>query len=466
MKIDLSNLTIAKARDGLKKGDFSARELTEAYLSHIAAENATLNAYLEVFDDALAQAETAGKALDRPLAGIPLAMKDNILIKGKHATAGSKILSGYAATYDATATKRLREAGAVFLGRTNMDEFAMGSSSENSAYGATKNPRDLSRVAGGSSGGSAAAVAGDLALASLGSDTGGSIREPASFCGVVGLKPTYGAVSRFGLIALGSSLDQIGPFAKTVADAEVLYSVIEGRDPLDSTSVPEELRRAPGEPKRIGVPMEFVERDGIDAEVFADFKSSLERLKSLGYSLHDVKLPNLGYALAVYYIIMFAEASTNLARFDGVRYGLRKEGDSVLSMYELTRGEGFGKEVRRRIMLGTYVLSSGYYDAYYRKAASVRALIANDFKEAFKDVDVIAMPTAPAPAFRLGEKSNDPLAMYLADIFTVPMNLAGVPAISIPSGTTKEENLPLSLQLIAPHFGESSLFNIGKRFET
>ncbi|MBX4215863.1 Asp-tRNA(Asn)/Glu-tRNA(Gln) amidotransferase subunit GatA [Candidatus Parcubacteria bacterium] len=460
--IDLASLTIGKAKDHLAKGDFSARELAEAYLSNIEKKNGDLNAYLETYGDVLAEAD---RAKGGALSGIPIAVKDNILVKGKKATAGSKILESYTATYDATVVKKLREAGALFLGRTNMDEFAMGSSTENSAYGVTKNPRDLARVAGGSSGGSAAVVAGDLALASLGSDTGGSIREPASFCGVVGLKPTYGAVSRFGLIALGSSLDQIGPFAKTVGDAELLFDVMAGEDPYDSTSVPARLRAAPtGEKKVIGVPMSFIERDGIDPEVLADFKSSLERLKGQGFTIRDVTLPNLGYALAVYYIIQPAEASTNLARFDGVRYGLRKEGKDVLSMYEQTRGQGFGKESRRRIMLGAYVLSSGYYDAYYRKATAARSLIARDFAEAFNEVDAIAMPTSPTPAFKIGEKAHDPLSMYLADIFTVPMNLAGVPAISIPSGKTKG-GLPLSLQLIAPHFSERTLFSIGARFE-
>ncbi len=469
MSIDLKELTIKGASEHLKDGDFTARELVEACLKKIEEKNGRINAYLEVFEDALEQADMADKKIKlgniSALTGIPMAVKDNILIKSKIASASSKILSNYRATYDATVITKLKKAGAIFLGRTNMDEFAMGSSTENSAYGATKNPHDETRVAGGSSGGSAAAVAMNGALASLGSDTGGSIRQPASFCGAVGLKTTYGAVSRFGLMSMGSSLDQIGPIAKTVGDAEIIFDVISGYDKFDSTSVPERERDKPAKSKKtIGVPYSFIEREGIDKEVLANFKETLEKLKSSGYEIKDIELPHLKYSLAVYYIIMPAEVSTNLARFDGVRYGLRKEGETLLDSYKKTRGNGFGKEVRRRIMLGTYVLSSGYYDAYYNKATSVRALLEKNFRNAFQEVDAIATPTTPTPAFKIGEKTGNPLEMYLADIFTVPVNLAGVPAVSIPSGKT-QSGLPLGFQLIAPWWGEASLFEIGKSFE-
>lgn len=467
--IDLKNLTIKKARASLDNGDFTARELTEAYIEKIKKNNSDINAYLEVFEDALAQADSADKIIKsgnaRALTGIPIAIKDNILIKGKIASAASKILANYKATYDSTVIKKLKEEGAVFLGRTNMDEFAMGSSTENSAYGVTKNPRDTKRVAGGSSGGSAAAVAMDGALFSLGSDTGGSIRQPASFCGVVGLKTTYGAVSRFGLMAMGSSLDQIGPITKTVEDAEIVFNSISGWDKFDSTSIPDKERGREKKLKKVvGVPKDFIETEGIDHEVLSNFKESIEKLKASGFTIKEISLPSLKYALSVYYIIMPAEVSTNLARFDGVRYGVQEKGDSLIDTYGKTRGVGFGKETRRRIMLGTYVLSSGYYDAYYNKATSVRKMIEKDFEKAFENVDVIATPTTPGSAFKIGEKTKNPLEMYLADIFTVPVNLAGIPAISIPSGTTKD-GLPLGFQLIAPKLGEQILFDIGKKFE-
>ncbi|MEK7115712.1 MAG: Asp-tRNA(Asn)/Glu-tRNA(Gln) amidotransferase subunit GatA [Patescibacteria group bacterium] len=469
-KINLKELIIKKAKENLAAGDFTARELAEAYLKSIEEKNKDINAYLEVFDDVLVQADRADRKIKEggagALLGIPFAVKDNILIKGKIASAASKILSNYRATYDATVVKKLKESGAIFLGRTNMDEFAMGGSTENSAYGVTKNSHDTSRVAGGSSGGSAAAVAMDGALAALGSDTGGSVRQPASFCGVVGLKPTYGAISRFGLMSMGSSLDQIGPIAKTVEDAEIIFKAISGYDALDSTSFPEKMRESIRNPKKvIGVPYEFIEHGGIDKEVLQNFKTSIEKLKTNGYEIKDISLPHLKYSLAVYYIVMPAEVSTNLARYDGVRYGVEVKGENLLDTYNKTRGLGFGKEARRRIMLGTYVLSSGYYDAYYNKATSVRALLREDFKKAFAGVDAIATPTAPTPAFKIGEKTNDPMAMYLADIFTVPVNLVGVPAISVPSGRTKNGNLPLGLQLIAPWWGESTLFKIGRMFE-
>ena len=465
MATDLNSLTIRNASDCLRKKEFSARELAQAALDRIAKNDGDIHAYLEVFEDVLEQADEAQKKIESgtssDLTGVPFAIKDNILIKGRRAGAASKILDGYVATYDAMVTEKLKAAGAVFVGRTNMDEFAMGSSTENSAFGPTRNPHDTTRVAGGSSGGSAAAVAMGSALGALGSDTGGSIRQPAAFCGLVGMKPTYGSVSRYGLIALGSSLDQIGPFGKTVADAEIIYDAISGYDARDSTSVPE----APSmkEAKTIGVPLDFL-GEGIGEEVRNNFELSVHKLKNLGYNIANVSLPNLKYSMAAYYIIMPAEASANLARFDGIRYGLSIDGGDMIASYMKTRGEGFGKEARRRIMLGTYVLSAGYYDAYYNKANAVRAIIKEDFKNAFREVDSIVLPTSPFPAFKVGEKADDPLAMYLADIFTVPVNLAGVPAISVPSGMTKDD-LPLGLQIIAPHFAEKNMFSIAKKFE-
>ena len=479
IKIDLKTLTIEKAHNFLIKGDFSAVDLTKAYLEEIKKKNKDINAYLEVYEDVIKQAEEADKMIKRGeatmLTGIPLALKDNILVKGHKVTAASKILGDYKGGYDATVIKKLKAQGAVILGRTNMDEFAMGSSTENSAFGVTKNPHDPARVAGGSSGGSAAAVAMDGALFALGSDTGGSVRQPAAFCGAVGLKPTYGAVSRYGLMAMGSSLDQIGPVAKTVADAEIIFNAIAGHDEMDATSIPVELRQATktlrqaqGKPKRIGVPRDFMNQEGFDAEVLANFNQSLEKLKKLGYEIVDIELPNAKYSLPVYYILMPAEASTNLSRFDGTRYGLRSVGKNLIETYNKSRGEGFGREVRRRIMLGTYVLSHGYYDAYYNKANKVRNMIEQEFIKAFDikngGVDAIATPTNPTPAFKIGEKSKNPLAMYLSDIFTVPANIAGIPAISIPAGFSKD-GLPLDLHISAPHFREDILFTIGKEFE-
>ncbi|OHA84511.1 MAG: aspartyl/glutamyl-tRNA amidotransferase subunit A [Candidatus Yonathbacteria bacterium RIFOXYC1_FULL_52_10] len=474
MAIDPKQLTIAKAAAHLAHKDFSAEELTQAYLDAAEKKNPEINAYLELFSDARDAAKAAdarrAKGETNPLLGIPLAMKDNILIKGKHASSASKILETYVAPYDATATKRLKDAGAVFLGRTNMDEFAMGGSTENSAFGPTKNPHDTTRVPGGSSGGSAAVVAADIALGSLGSDTGGSIRQPASFCGVVGLKPTYGAVSRFGLMAMASSLDQIGPFAKNVEDTEILFNAIKGNDPLDSTSAPDARFASASGAKtklRIGVPESFAYGEGVDPEVVANFKETLAALAKAGHEIVPIELSHITHSLAVYYILMPAEASTNLARYDGVRFGMLKEGAKLFDDYAETRGAGFGREVRRRILLGAYVLSSGYYDAYYHKATAVRAMIEADFARAFTDVDIIATPTAPTPAFAIGEKSSDPLQMYLADIFTVPANLAGVPGISVPSGSMLRDGkmLPLGIQFLAPHFREDMLFAAGKSVE-
>jgi len=390
------------------------------------------------------------------LAGIPIAIKDNILIKGRIASSASKMLENYQATYDATVIKKLKEAGAVFLGRTNMDEFAMGGSTENSAYGVTKNPYDLERVAGGSSGGSAAAVASDMALVSLGSDTGGSIRQPASFCGLVGLKPTYGAVSRYGVMAMGSSFDQIGPFAKNVEDAQIVFDIISGKDVMDSTSI--ELIKKEEIKKKVKIG--FVKELNIDTSVYPSEINN-------NYDTELVDLPNLKYSLAAYYTLIPAEVSSNLARFDGVRYGLHADGVNGVDDYFKSKAAGFGPEVKRRIILGTYVLSSGYYDAYYNKANVVRELIKEDYKKAFEKVDVIITPTTPGPAFKIGEKINDPVALYLEDIFTVPANLAGIPAISIPCGF-KEVNgkkLPLGLQLLAAPGKEYLLFQVAKEIE-
>ena len=475
MKIDLHTLTIKSAHQHLISGDFTARELTESYLAEIEKKNGDINAYLEVFEDALMQADEADKkfkdATAGEMTGIPVAVKDNILIKGRIASSASKMLENYTATYDACVIEKLKKAGAVFIGRTNMDEFAMGGSTENSAFGLSKNPNDLERVSGGSSGGSAAAVAMDGALVALGSDTGGSIRQPASFCGVVGLKPTYGAVSRRGLMAMGSSLDQIGPFGKSVADVETLFDTIKGSDAKDSTSLGSHIHKDSdcrlSSKMTIGVPEDFVYTDGVDDAVIKNFKELLEKLKDFGYTTKKISIPHLKYALSAYYIIMPAESSTNLARYDGVRYGLHKEGETLLDEYMKSRAGGFGKEVRRRIMLGTYVLSAGYYDAYYNKATAVRDLIREDYKKAFEVADVIVTPTSPTPAFKIGEKKDDPLQMYLADIFTVSANITGLPAISVPSGFVEREGkqLPLGFQITAPFLREDKLFRLGEDIE-
>lgn len=468
MTDDFLNLDIVEARKRLVAGDLSAVELTEAYLNKIESDNQKINAYLEVFPDALEKAKAIdqnGGKKDLPLAGIPMAIKDNILIKGKKASSASKILEKYVSTYSATVINRLSQAGAIFLGRANMDEFAMGGSTENSAFGPTRNPVAIERVPGGSSGGSAAAVGGGLALASLGSDTGGSIRQPASFCGVVGLKPTYGAVSRFGLMAMASSLDQIGPLTKTVADAKLVYEVIAGQDKYDSTSVQLPDKAKTKEKYVIGVPKSFLSQ-GLDGEVEKIFNDTLEKLKQAGHEIREIEMPNIKYSLACYYVIMPAEVSSNMARFDGVKYGLHVDGENdLLSDYLSTRASGFGAEVRRRIMLGTYVLSAGYYDAYYGQATGVRRLIKEDYQKVFTaGVDVILTPTAPGPAFLLGEKTSDPLQMYLEDIFTVPANLAGVPAMSVPAGRANED-LPVGIQLTGNYFAEELLFDLGQIIE-
>ena len=475
--MDLEKLTIQEANKGLREKKFSARELTSLFLGQIDDKDKGLGAYLEVArEEALVQAARVdaliveGKPINY-LTGIPLAIKDNILVKNRQATAGSKILENHNAAYDATVIKNLKKEEAVFLGKTNLDEFAMGSSTENSAYQVTKTPHDPERVPGGSSGGSAVAVAANMALGALGSDTGGSIRQPAAFCGVVGLKPTYGAVSRYGLIALASSLDQIGTFTKTVSDAVILFRGIAGHDEFDSTSVPDidysELLvfdQARIKNLTIGIPKEyFVE--GLSDEVARGVEEAIETLKKVGFKFKEISLPHTKYALSVYYIIMPAEASTNLARYDGIRYGTRSEAQNLLELYLKNRGQGFRPETKRRIILGTFVLSAGYYDAYYTKAQKVRTLVKQDFDQAFEDVDVVLAPVTPTPPFKIGEKTEDPLEMYLSDIFTVPVNLAGLPAVSLPI-KGREGSLPLGFQLIGKPFREADILGIGQVYES
>jgi len=468
--IDLATLTIKEARKKLDAKEFSAVDLASAYLTEIKKKNKKLNAYLEVFDDVLEQAKVAdvriAKGESYTLLGIPFAIKDNILIQGRKVSAASKMLEDYIASYDATIITKLKKQGVVFLGRTNMDEFALGSSTENSAYGVTRNPYDKDRVAGGTSGGSAAAIASNMALAALGSDTGGSIRQPSAFCGVTGLKPTYGRVSRYGLMAATSSFDVIGPIAKNVNDTQIIFDVIKGNDILDSTTVKEDtyLKIEKKDKFVIGIPYDLINQEGIDGKVKENFKEVVKKLESLGYKIKDIKLPN---CIALYYIINFAEVSTNLARFDGMRYGLHKDGKNLLEDYLLTKGAGFGKETRRRILLGTYVLSAGYYDAYYGKAENAREALRKEFAEIFSKIDMILTPTSPMSTWKIGEK-NDPLSMYLADIFTVTANIVGVPAISIPSGFMEIEGkkLPLGIQFMAPHGAEEMLFEVSKKFES
>jgi aspartyl-tRNA(Asn)/glutamyl-tRNA(Gln) amidotransferase subunit A len=470
----LPSLTIHAAIDKLKRKEITSVELTQALLERVDHLDPKLHAYLHVArESALAQAKDAdarrAKGEESPLLGIPLAIKDVICVKDLPATAGSKILQGFVPPYSATAVDRLRALGAVILGKTNTDEFAMGSSTENSAYGVTHNPWDYDRVPGGSSGGSAAAVAADLCLGAFGSDTGGSVRQPASMCGVVGIKPSYGRVSRYGLIAFASSLDQIGPFAKDVIDAALLLGVIAGHDPLDSTSMPTPVPdyaarfRSDLTGVKVGVPKEYF-IDGMQLEVEQSIRTAIDVLKSLGAEIRAVSLPHTDYALPVYYLLAPAEASANLARFDGVRYGARIDRGELWETYKATRGQGFGAEVKRRIMLGTYALSTGYYDAYYLKAQKVRTLIKSDFDKAFKEVDVIACPTAPTTAFKIGEKANDPLQMYLSDVFTLNQNLAGVCGISLPCGFD-QRGLPIGLQINGPAFGEEQMLQVAYAFE-
>jgi len=459
--IDTKNLTIEKAGEMLKSGELTSVELVTACLKNIEEKNKELNIFLEVFDDALEQAKHADEMVKsgggQPLTGIPIAIKDNILITGRRVSSGSRILENYVATYDAFVIKKLKEAGAVLIGRTNMDEFAMGSSTENSAYGPSKNPLDPSRVTGGSSGGSVAAVASGMALGALGSDTGGSIRQPASFCGIVGMKPTYGAVSRSGLMAMSSSLDQIGPIGKTSLDAKIIFDCISGKDEMDSTSINLDLSTKEGHV--IGVPRDFL-KEGVDPEVLTNFEETIIKLKDQGYEIKDVIMPYLKYSLPVYYIIMPAEVSTNLSRLDGMRYGLRKEGENIFDTYKKSRSVGFGPETRRRIILGAYVLSHGYYDAYYNQAWKVRRTITKEYESIFTEVDFVVTPTVLTVAFKFGEK-KDPLQMYLSDIFTVSANLAGLPSISIPSGFSSSQ-MPFGVEFTGPPHSDLSLFAIEK----
>src|ERR1700738_4527961 len=467
--------TVDGVRTALTEKKISARELTSEFYKRIEARNPELNAFLALSPErARKQADkidaliAAGKPLPA-MAGVPIAVKDVISTRGIVTTCGSRILKNYVPPYDATAIERLDAAGAIILGKTNCDEFAMGSSNENSAYGVVKNPASTDRVPGGSSGGSAAAVAAGLAVAALGTDTGGSIRQPGSFCGVTAMMGSYGRVSRYGLIAFASSLDRIGPFATNVRDVASVMQIIAGRDANDSTSttapVPDYRAEAekPVKGLRIGIPKEYF-GEGMDPEVRKKIEAGVEVFRKLGCEIREIRMPHTDYAIAVYYIIATAEASSNLARYDGVRYGLRVDGDSLLSMYRKTRGAGFGAEVKRRIVLGTYVLSAGYYDAYYLKGQKVRALIARDFRDAFTKVDAIVTPTSPVPAFKLGERTNDPLQMYLADIYTVTGSLAGVPGISVPCGKIGGK-LPVGLQIFGPPFGEGRVLQLAQAFE-
>lgn len=470
--IDLKNLTIETAHEGFKTGKFTCRGLTEAYLKVIGEKNKELNAYIEVFEDCLEASDLADKKFADGtatlLTGIPIAIKDNILFEGHIASSGSNILRNYIAAYNSTVIKKLKDAGAIFLGRTNMDDGAMGVSTETSAYGVTKNPHDISRVPGGSSGGSTASIAADMALVALGSDTGGSCRQPAAFCGVVGLKPTYGSVSRHGLISMGSSLDVIGSIGKNVSDVEIVFNLIKGLDEMDSTSIPGDFYKTKKVSKPvIGVPRDFI-KEGVDKETLLNFEESLQKLEKAGYAIKNVSLPYVKYAVPAYYVVTPAEISANLARLDGMRYGYSAEGENLIEVYKKSRGQGFGREVRRRILLGTYVLSHGYHDAYYNKANAIRNLIINDYNEAFNHVDLILTPTTTGPAFKIGEKVTDPVKMYMEDIFTGPANMTGLPAISIPSGFAEIEGkkLPLGIQFMAPHGAEDILFEVGKAFET
>jgi aspartyl-tRNA(Asn)/glutamyl-tRNA(Gln) amidotransferase subunit A len=474
--LNLNSLTIDAVRSSVQDRKITATALVEAFYAKIQKDDPQIGAYLILSRDrALEQAGRMDQLASRggklpPLGGVPIGIKDVLATRGVRTTAGSKILGNYVPPYDCTAVSRLEAAGAVILGKLNCDEFAMGSSNENSAWHPVRNPRDPTRVPGGSSGGSAAAVAADMAVATLGSDTGGSIRQPASFCGVVGLMPTYGRVSRYGLVAFASSLDHIGPFTKTVKDAAIVLRTIAGRDPMDSTSadlpVPDyvaELEK-PVHDLKIGVAKEYL-AEGLDREVRNAVEAAIQKLESLGCKIIEISLPHTKYAIPTYYVVATAEASSNLARFDGVRYGYRARDVRTLSeMYRRTRDQGFGAEVKRRIMLGTYALSAGYYDAYYLKAQKVRTLIATDFEEAFSKVDAIVTPTCPTAAFKLGEKSEDPLSMYLADIYTVTADLAGIPGISIPCGQTSGK-LPIGLQILGRHFDEATILRVANAYE-
>jgi len=473
--MEFCQLTAHQLHEMLLRKEVTCREVTESVLGRIARVEDRIHAYITRMPElAMEQAALADARFQKgeagPLTGIPLAIKDLICTQSVRTTCGSHILENFIPSYDATVTEKLKAAGAVFVGKANMDEFAMGSSTENSFFGPTHNPWDLTRIPGGSSGGSAAAVAADECIASLGSDTGGSIRQPAACCGIVGLKPTYGRVSRFGLVAFASSLDQIGPFGKDVRDAALLLNAISGHEPRDSTSVdtpvPDYTRALIGDVRSmvLGIPREYF-IEGIDPEVESSVRQAIQTLEKLGAKVVEVSLPHSAYALAVYYIIAPAEASSNLARYDGVKYGFRAKGNrDLLEMYKETRSQGFGAEVKRRIMLGTYALSAGYYEAYYRKASQVRTLIRKDFQKAFSQCDVLLMPTAPTPAFKLGEKVDDPLQMYLSDIFTIPCNLAGLPGLSLPCGFS-QQGLPIGLQILANHFQEEKIFQVAYTYE-
>lgn len=454
----LYNKTISELRALLDKKEISPSELLSSVMERISSVDGKVKAYVTVLED-YAKRQIKNGVPQGLLSGIPIALKDNMCVKGERTTCSSKILSNFYPPYDATITKKLVGAGALICGKTNLDEFAMGSSTENSAFHTTRNPWDIERAPGGSSGGSAASVSADECIAALGSDTGGSIRQPASFCGIVGLKPTYGAVSRYGLVAFASSLDQIGPMAKDVRDSAIMMNVISAYDPSDSTSVPFErpdyTSGLTGDMKgmKVGVPKEYFIK-GLEGEVESNVRLAIKKLEERGAELIEISLPHTDYAISTYYILATAEASSNLARYDGVKYGYRTEkAEDLIDMYSKTRAEGFGAEVKRRIMLGTYALSSGYYDAYYKKAQKVRTLIKQDFDNAFKKVDVIATPTAPTTAFKIGEKASDPLQMYLSDIFTISANLGGVPALSMPCGFDGK-GLPVGFQIIGKHFDE------------
>lgn len=472
----LHELTIQKAHMLLKQKEISSQELTGSVLDHIEALEKKIGAFITVDGEmAMAQAALADQVIAeghiKTFTGIPLAIKDLICTKGLRTTCASRILEQFVPTYDATVVERLKQAGAVIIGKLNMDEFAMGSSTENSGLKLTHNPWDLTRIPGGSSGGSAAAVAADMCLGALGSDTGGSIRQPASHCGVVGMKPTYGRVSRFGLVAFASSLDQIGPLAKDVTDCAMLMNTIAGYDPRDSTSVPEDVPdytrflKEDLKDLTIGIPREYNEAEGLDPDVSEATKQAIGQIENLGAECIDITLPHTEYAVAAYYVIAPSEASSNLARYDGVRYGFRsKDTGDLMDMYRNTRSKGFGPEVQRRIILGTYSLSAGYYDAYYKKASQVRTLIMEDFKKAFEVCDVILSPVAPTPAFKIGEKSDDPLTMYLSDVFTLSANLAGIPGMSVPCGLSKK-GLPIGLQIMGNHFDEATLFRVAYNYE-
>ena len=477
MPTALETLSLAQARAAVVAGTVSAVTLAEQHYDRIAAVDPAIHSYLALTRDrAITQAakiDAAAKAGDPlgPLAGVPVAIKDVLTMRGAPATAGSLILKGYHPPYDATAVAKLEAAGAVLLGKLNCDEFAMGSSNENSAYGPVHNPRALDRVPGGSSGGSAAAVAAGLCVASLGTDTGGSIRQPAAFCGVVGVLPTYGRVSRYGLIAFASSLDRVGPFARSVADAATMLEVLAGPDPMDSTASPQPVANyasdavKPVNGLRIGVPEEYF-GEGLDPEIRAAIEHALDGLRAAGCSIHKVSLPHTRYAVPTYYVIATAEASSNLSRFDGVRFGLRApQSDTLAAMFRNTRDDGFGAEVKRRILLGTYVLSHGYYDAYYKKAQQVRTLLTRDFLTAFAQVDAIVCPVTPTPAFKLGEKTDDPIQMYLEDIYSVAASLAGICGMSVPCGTTGE-GLPIGVQVLGKHFDEATIFRVGAAIES